>query len=106
MITAPVNFNQNRMTHDERVGERVMMLMFRARLSQKALGEKVGMTQTAISHKIRGTRKWTLDDLFAVAAAFGVPVSYLIENDEKAPTPKGEGSNVGPAGIEPTTSTV
>ncbi|PPG35215.1 XRE family transcriptional regulator [Pseudoclavibacter sp. RFBG4] len=97
-------------THDERVGERIMTLMFRSRMTQTALGNMIGMSQSALARKLRGERKWTLDDLFAASAAFGVSISTLL-GDNESPQPGGPvgglgASVVGPAGIEPTTSTV
>ncbi|WP_334153039.1 helix-turn-helix domain-containing protein [Microbacterium sp.] len=79
-ITAPVSHEP--LNHDARVGERVMMLMFRARTTQTSLGKSIGMTQTALSKKIHGERKWTLDDLHAVASALNVSVATLISETE------------------------
>ena len=92
-------------THDARVGERVLMLMFRARITQTALGSAVGITQSALAKKLRGERKWTLDDLYAVASALGVSIFDILGNEKMPPTPKGGGpklpeldSNQQPAG--------
>lgn len=72
--------------HDARVGERVMMLMFRARITQTALAKRVGMTQAGLSKKIHGDRKWSLDDLYVTASALGVSIHDLLD-DATAPTP-------------------
>lgn len=63
-----------------------MMLMFRARTTQTALGKSIGMTQAALSKKIHGERKWSLDDLHAVASALNVSVASLISETD-APEP-------------------
>lgn len=108
MTTEPLHLGQEPQSHDARVGERVMMLMFRARISQTALARRMGMTQAALSKKIYGERKWSLDDLYSAAASLGVDVIELLESTKNAPTPKGGGnllpeldSNQQPAGNKP-----
>ncbi|MPT14053.1 MAG: XRE family transcriptional regulator [Microbacterium sp.] len=81
---------------DAEVGRRVHMLMWDQQLTQTAFGARVGIDQSALAKKLRGQRGWSLDEVATVAAELGVSVSYLF----------GEGEGVGPAGIEPTTSTV
>lgn len=81
---------------DAEVGRRVHMLMWDKQLTQTAFGAQIGIDQSALAKKLRGQRGWSLDEIATVASVLGVSVSYLF----------GEGDGVGPAGIEPTTSTV
>ncbi|WP_425560968.1 helix-turn-helix domain-containing protein [Leucobacter iarius] len=81
---------------DEIIGERVHQLMWRAKVSQTAFAPVLGLTQSGLSPKLRGKRGWSADELRAVASYFGVSIDYLFGIDNV----------VGPAGIEPTTSTV
>ena len=83
---------------DALIGERVHRLMWRNHVTQTALGPIMGVGQSAVSAKLRGRRGWSADDLVIVARHFGVSVGYLFGEDD--------GTVVGPAGIEPTTSTV
>lgn len=81
---------------DAEVGRRVHMLMWDRGLTQSAFGERVGIDQSALAKKLRGSRGWSLGEVVTVAQALNVSVAYLF----------GEDDGVGPAGIEPTTSTV
>lgn len=94
MTTNHATISQNDRSHDEIVGERIAMLMFRHRVTQTALSRSLGMTQPALGKKLRGERKWSLDDLYAVARELGVTISELLgENYKTPPTPKSEGVN-------------
>ena len=91
--------------HDARVGERVMMLLFRTKTSQTKLAMRIGLTQTALSRKLHGERKWTLDDLYSISDALGISIFDLLGNQKMPPTPRGGGlelpeldSNQQPAG--------
>lgn len=82
------------------------------------------LTNTATSRgywqrRLNGEVAFDLDNLSALAMAFDMPLASLLarltsdyagnptpHNAKKTPTPKSEGLVVGPAGIEPTTSTV
>ena len=78
---------------DAEVGRRVHMLMWDRQLTQTEFGSMIGIDQSALAKKLRGTRGWSLDEVVAVARALDVSVAQLF-------------GEVGPAGIEPTTSTV
>lgn len=75
------------------------MLMWERRITQTALGKKVGIDQSSLAKRLRGERGWALDDIKSVAAELRVSMAYLL-GETNDPSP------VGPAGIEPTTSTV
>lgn len=79
MTTQTVDVRQPQQSHDARVGEHIMTFMFRARISQTALSERVGMTQAALSKKLHGERKWSLNDLYSVATSLGVSVTDLLD---------------------------
>lgn len=51
--------------------------MWRAKITQTALAPELGIGQTALSHKLRGKRGWSADDLVTVSRHFGVSIDYL-----------------------------
>lgn len=100
------------MTADEAIGAKVDQLMFRNRSTRKELGALLGVSGTAVSNKIYGKAKWSIEELFTTADFFGVEVTDLLprrvevpENEEN-PSSEEEGLKkmVAGAGFEPTTS--
>ena len=81
-------------------------LMFQHRVTRKRLGEVLGVTGPAVGRKLRGETGWSLNDLYAAAAYFGVTVSPAT-----APQNRRDGTRfracpsplVPPAGFEPAT---
>lgn len=71
------------------------MLIWRAGKTQGAVADAIGMESTALGKKLRGKNGWAIQELIDIAAELDTTVAYLV----------GE-SSVGPAGFEPTTSTV
>lgn len=68
-----------------------MMLLFRTKTTQTALAHKMGVTQAALSRKLHGERKWTLDDLYTAASALGVSVLDILGEtlpDSPKPQPR------------------
>lgn len=63
---------------DNELGVNVNSHMFRRRMTQTQLGRLLGMTQTSLSKKMHGERKWTLQEVYDVAAALGVDVAELL----------------------------
>jgi len=104
---------------DAQVGQRIKTLLI-GRATQTQLGTMLGLGQTDISKRLRGSVAWKGRELADIAAALGVSIAVLYgeptspaPNDEKAPTPKGEGlslpeldSNQQPAGDETAASTL
>ncbi len=89
MSTQTAITGHNDRTHDMLVGERINMLMFRNKMTQTALGRALGMTQSAFGKKLHGERKWSLDELYAVANALDVSVFDLLENNKPdSPNPR------------------
>ena len=90
------------MTEDQVIGERVHMLMFRGRRTQGWLAEVLGMTQAAVSRKLRGQRPWLASEVLMVAHALDVSVTDLMpEPGQQRPMPPDDG----PGGTMATTET-
>lgn len=49
-------------------------------ISQEDLAELLGRSRSAISQRFTGKVAWSLDDLGAIAAAFGCPVDDLLDD--------------------------
>ena len=72
--------------NDYPFGERLYRLRKAAGLSQRALGEKLGVTDKAVSKWENGAAKPTTDMLNRLSVLFDVPVSDLLqERKEKRP---------------------
>lgn len=63
----------------ETVSAEVRALMGRHRVTQVALAEAVGMTQSSLSRCLASKRAFDLDELLAIARYFNLPISRLIE---------------------------
>ena len=63
------------------IGERVHREMWRRRITQTALAERLELSQSSISRKLRGERAWDADDLAPVAEILGVSLDYLFFGD-------------------------
>lgn len=85
------------MTTDQAIGERVHREMWRQRTTQTRLAEKLGITQTAVSRKIRGERPWFATEVVAVADALGVSVAalYGLKGDDWPEPDPGQAINSG-----------
>jgi transcriptional regulator with XRE-family HTH domain len=59
------------------LGERIKELSLKARLSQKELAERAGVTEAAISHYIKGDRSPRAEVLSRIASALGTTSDYL-----------------------------
>ena len=66
------------MTVDQIVGERFAIVMFRKGLSQTRLAPRLGITQTALSHKLHGKRPWSLTELLTMASILDLPVEEVL----------------------------
>lgn len=77
------------------VSEEILALMGRRRVSQTALSAAMGMSQSALSRKLRGYVPWDIDDMAAIARFFDVPVTALFGL---------EGAHYGDSENEPTWS--
>lgn len=66
------------MQNDNIFGRRVFELRSKANLSQKQLGELIGLSHKAISTLESGTRGTTIDKLIELARYFRVSTDYLL----------------------------
>lgn len=48
--------------------------------TQGDIAESLGMTQAAVSNKIAGKTRWSLDDIERLSAHFGVPAPVLLDD--------------------------
>ncbi|MCL1871938.1 MAG: helix-turn-helix domain-containing protein [Promicromonosporaceae bacterium] len=78
---------------DTFVGRRVMLLLWDRHMTQTGLARQLGITQGALSLKLRGVRGWTVDNLRETAIALGTSVAYLVGEVESPVVP--------PEGFEP-----
>ena len=85
------------------IGERVHRVMWKRRITQSALAEHLGMSQSAISRKLHGDRPWDADDIIHVADALGLTLDWLFFGDGETPDPEGSNGSAPGVGIEPTT---
>lgn len=60
------------------IGERIMLARRRAGLSQRAFGERLGISHAAVSDLETGKTKPDLDNLAVVADALGVPLNQIV----------------------------
>lgn len=67
------------------ISTNVAQLMDERRVNQAQLAEAIGMLQSGVSKRLKGTTNWTADDIEAVSIAFDVPVARLIEPAPEAP---------------------
>lgn len=79
--------------------------MWRAHLTQTRLANAMSIDSTSLGKKLRGERGWALQEMIDAAAALKTTIAYLAGETED-PEPPRPGDRVGPAGLEPTTSTV
>ncbi|MDO8107132.1 helix-turn-helix transcriptional regulator [Isoptericola sp. b441] len=61
-------------------------------LSQEQLGEVLGLSQQAVSDRLRGRTRFSLRDLDALARHLGVPVAELLEAPASLVAPMGRAS--------------
>lgn len=78
------------MSIDTEVGLRVHEAMFRRRVSQTALAPRMGISQSVLSRKLRGTVPWSLDDLWTAASALGIEAADLFPRSVDLPSPDPE----------------
>ncbi len=77
MSNAEANYAPAPANIDAVIGENVHQLMWRAKETQVKLSELLGMTQGALSHKLRGKRPWFAGEIDTVARHYKVSVSAL-----------------------------
>lgn len=86
---------------DAEIGRRVHQLMWDRGMRQTQMATAIGMDQSSVAKRLRGKLGWSATMLIRTAAVLDTTVGYLVgETDNSTNNP------VGPAGLEPTTSTV
>ncbi len=73
-----MQYGQDRPSLYVQIGERISLARRRALLSQRALGERLGVSHAAISDIERAKTRPDLDNLQAIADAIGVPLGQLV----------------------------
>ena len=91
---------------DVEIGRRVHQLMWDQHVTQTVFADRVSMDQSSVAKRLRGKLGWNARQLLSAAAALNTTVGYLVGETENPHQSPDEGLGVGPAGIEPTTSTV
>ncbi len=66
------------MTTDQLIGERVHQIMFRRRVKQTQLCQRMGISQSTLSNKLHGKRPWTSDEVYLAAYLLKVPVGDIL----------------------------
>lgn len=66
------------MTTNQAVGEAVHSYMWRKRISQESLATALGITQAAVSKKVRGKRPFSIDELLEVSVVLDTPLSQIL----------------------------
>ena len=86
-------------------------MLFTRNIKRRRLGEALGVQGEAVSKKLRGQSRWTIEEVYAMAEFFELDLMDLLprklprEYEIGAPFDKGPQSNlVAGAGFEPATS--
>lgn len=79
MSNAEANYSPAPANVDAIIGENVHQLMWRSKETQVKVSELLGMTQSALSNKLRGKRPWFAGEIDAVARHYQVSVGALFE---------------------------
>jgi transcriptional regulator with XRE-family HTH domain len=72
------------MTTMETLRTTVAALMYATGESQGELGYRLGLTQSQISRRQAGRAVWSLDDVDALSAHYGIPVPDLVAGADAA----------------------
>ena len=71
----------------EAIGRRVRGLLAERLMSQKAAAQSIGMTQQALSSRVRGRTAWSIDELVALGHVLGVELVTLAHETAPALRP-------------------
>lgn len=82
------------MTLDQRISQEVRALMGRYNVSQMRLAEWLGLNQTAVSARLRGSTDWKARDIERVAEGFAVHPAQLMGGYAAEPGPGGPGTSL------------
>lgn len=62
--------------------DRLRELMFKHKMSQAKLAEKLNLSTQSVHLKINGAREFTQSELVSIADIFQVTVDYLLERED------------------------
>lgn len=82
------------LTLDQRIGQEVRALMGRYSVSQMQLAAWLGVTQSSVSSRLRGSTDWKARDIERVADGFNVHPAQLMGGYAAEPGPGGPGSSL------------
>lgn len=71
------------------MAENLRSLRLAAGISQEELADRAGLHRTYVSSVERAQRNVTLENIFALASALGVPPSELVRIKEEGESPSG-----------------
>lgn len=69
-------------TASQVVGRNIRAEMVRRGISQEAIAKLLGLSQAAVSTRLRGETRITMDDAAAIAAHLKVPMAVLLDGIE------------------------
>src|SRR6266542_2949371 len=78
-----MRYDEDRPTLYTEIGERIHLARRRAELSQRDLGQRLGISHVAVGALERAKTKSNLDNLAAVAAAIGVELADIVVLERK-----------------------
>ena len=74
------------------VGDRIRMIRLRDRISQRDLGQRLGISHASVSDLERGKSKPDLDNLAVIAEALGAALSDIVTLAPRPPASLVDGS--------------
>lgn len=78
---------------DEQLGEAIHQVMWRRKITQTEFADRVlGITQSALSQKLRGKRPFLAEELAAVADELGLDLNLLTPRRNPPPFDDGGGA--------------
>ena len=86
------------------VADNLAAELARKRISGRSAARSLGLTQAYVARRVSGEIPLDVNDIFGFSALLGIDPGVLLKAEH--PHPGDGGVSVGPAGIEPTTSTV
>lgn len=73
---------ENKMDY-AKIGERIKAIRLKKGISQQELADKIGVTQSAVSHLEIGMRRLRLEPIIQIANAFEISVDELLGSSVK-----------------------
>lgn len=64
---------------EQQLNERINQLMFRSKVTQRKLAQRLGRSQPAVSRKLHSQRSWTISELITLSAALGVSLEDILQ---------------------------